>query len=169
MLNVGAGAGSYEPDDRYVLAVEQSATMRAQRPAVAVPAVDAAAGQLPFDDDSFEAAMAVLTVHQWTDVDRGLRELRRVSRGPVVVLTPRCPGAAGVLAGRLRPRGRRRRTVTFPALAQVTAALAPGSAEVSVDSVPVPWDCTDGFGEAFYGRPEAFLRPTSVPPPPVWF
>ncbi len=87
VLNVGAGAGSYEPADRYVLAVEPSAAMRAQRPVGAAPAVDAVAERLPFDDDSFDAAMAMLTVHQWGDVEQGLREMRRVSRGPVVVLT----------------------------------------------------------------------------------
>src|SRR3954469_15606234 len=82
VLNVGAGAGSYEPTDRYVVAVEPSAAMRAQRPAAAVPAIDAVAERLPFDDNTFDAAMATVTVHQWSDTDRGLRELRRVSRGP---------------------------------------------------------------------------------------
>ena len=168
MLNVGAGAGSYEPVDRYVLAVEQSATMRAQRPAVAVPAVDAAAGQLPFDDDSFEAAMAVLTVHQWTDVDRGLRELRRVSRGPVVVLTLDAPALQEFWLADYVPEVVAVERSRFPALAQVTDALAPGSAEVSVDPVPVPWDCTDGFGEAFYGDRRRSCNPGSAPPPPVW-
>jgi SAM-dependent methyltransferase len=91
VINIGAGAGSYEPQDRYVLAVEPSATMRAQRPVGAAPALDAAAEHLPFDDDSFEAAMAVMTIHQWNDVDQGLREMRRVSRGPVVVLTLDAP------------------------------------------------------------------------------
>ncbi|ETK30640.1 class I SAM-dependent methyltransferase [Microbispora sp. ATCC PTA-5024] len=87
LINVGAGAGSYEPDDRYVVAVEPSAVMRAQRPAHRVPALDAAAERLPFDDGAFDAALASITVHQWADPDRGLSELRRVTRGPVVVLT----------------------------------------------------------------------------------
>ncbi|HEV7711595.1 MAG TPA: class I SAM-dependent methyltransferase, partial [Asanoa sp.] len=87
LLNVGAGAGSYEPADRYVVAVEPSARMRAQRPATAVPALDATAEQLPFDDDSFDAVLAGVTVHQWADTARGLAELRRVARGPVLVLT----------------------------------------------------------------------------------
>ena len=86
VLNVGAGAGSYEPEDRYVVAVEPSAAMRAQRPA-GRPAVDAVAEALPFDDDSFDAAMAMITVHQWSDLERGLAELQRVARGPVVILT----------------------------------------------------------------------------------
>jgi ubiquinone/menaquinone biosynthesis C-methylase UbiE len=87
VINVGAGAGSYEPEDRDVTAVEPSASMRGQRPAHLAPAVDAVAGDLPFADDSFDAAMATITIHQWPDPDQGLRELRRVSRGPVVVLT----------------------------------------------------------------------------------
>src|SRR4051794_26583567 len=84
VLNVGAGAGSYEPADRYVLAVEPSAAMRAQRPREAAPAVQAVAEHLPFDDDAFDAAMATVTVHQWPDLAAGLREMRRVARGPVV-------------------------------------------------------------------------------------
>ena len=87
VLNVGAGAGSYEPEDRHVVAVEPSAAMRAQRGRHLAPAIDARAEELPFDDDAFDAAMATVTVHQWSDSMRGLREMRRVTRGPVVVLT----------------------------------------------------------------------------------
>ena len=87
VLNVGAGAGSYEPEDRWVLAVEPSATMRAQRPAGAAPAIDARAEALPFDDDSVDAAMACVTIHHWEPPQAGLAELRRVARGPVVIFT----------------------------------------------------------------------------------
>ena len=86
VINVGAGAGSYEPEDRYVVAVEPSAQMRSQRPPHRVPALDCRAESLPFDEDSFDAAMAMVTIHQWSDTERGLGELRRVSRGPVVIL-----------------------------------------------------------------------------------
>jgi ubiquinone/menaquinone biosynthesis C-methylase UbiE len=82
VLNVGAGTGSYEPADRQVLALEPSAAMRSQRPADASPAIIGVAEALPFDDASFDAVMAVMTVHQWRDLDQGLSELRRVSRGP---------------------------------------------------------------------------------------
>jgi ubiquinone/menaquinone biosynthesis C-methylase UbiE len=87
VLNVGAGAGSYEPHDRWVLAVEPSATMRAQRPLNAAPAIDARAEALPFDDGAVDAAMACVTIHHWEPPEAGLAELRRVSRGPVVVFT----------------------------------------------------------------------------------
>lgn len=87
VLNVGAGAGSYEPDDRYVAAIEPSAMMRAQRSPERVPAINATAEDLPFDDDSFDAVMATITIHQWNDPEAGLREMPRVSRNQVVILT----------------------------------------------------------------------------------
>ena len=87
VLNVGAGAGNYEPTDREVTAVEPSASMRSQRPAGLVPAVDAVAEALPFPDDHFDASMTTFSVHQWANLDAGLVEMRRVTRGPVVILT----------------------------------------------------------------------------------
>lgn len=159
VLNVGAGTGSYEPSDRYVLAVEPSATMRSQRPAGAAPAVDATAEHLPFDDDTFDAAMATMTIHQWTDVSRGLREMRRVARGPVVVLTLDAAALDQFWLTDYIPEVVPVERARFPTLEQVTDLLAPESTEVRVDVVPVPRDCTDGFGEAFYARPEAFLQP----------
>jgi SAM-dependent methyltransferase len=159
VLNVGAGAGSYEPADRYVLAVEPSAAMRAQRPRDAAPAVDATAEQLPFDDDSFDAAMATVTVHQWSDVEQGLREMRRVSRGPVVVLTFDAPALRRFWLADYVPEVVTTEEARFPAVELVADVLTAGSTEVRVDVVPVPRDCVDGFGEAYYARPEAFLRP----------
>src|SRR5918912_3909125 len=87
VVNVGAGTGSYEPADRWVLAVEPSAAMRAQRPPDAAPAIAARAEALPFDDDAVDAAMACVTIHHWEPPEAGLAELRRVARGPVVVFT----------------------------------------------------------------------------------
>lgn len=159
VLNVGAGAGSYEPADRYVLAVEPSATMRAQRLVGAAPSVDAAAEHLPFDDDCFDAAMATMTIHQWRDVGRGLREMRRVSRGPVVVLTVDAPALQQFWLTDYIPEVLAVEAARFPRLDQVVDALAPGSADVRVDVVAVPRDCSDGFGEAYFARPEAFLQP----------
>lgn len=159
VLNVCAGAGSYEPADRYVLAVKPSAAMRVQRPAGAAPAVDATAERLPFDTDSFDAAMATLTVHQWNDVEQGLHEMRRVSRGPVVVLTVDALALWEFWLAEYFPEVIALDQARFPTLDRVTGALAEGSVEVRVDMVPVSRDCTDGFGEAFFARPEAFLRP----------
>lgn len=156
VLNVGAGAGSYEPADRYVAAVEPSATMRAQRPPTAAPAIDGAAERLPFDTGSFDAALATVTIHQWTDVDEGLRELRRVSRGPVVVLTFDADALLDFWLNAYVPEVVTTERRRFPAIGHVTSVLG---GDASVLSVPIPLDCTDGFGEAYYGRPEAFLDP----------
>ena len=121
--------------------------------------MDATAEQLPFDDDSFDAALATMTVHQWRDVDKGLREMRRVSRGPVVVLTLDAPALQRFWLTDYIPEVVAVEEARFPPLDRVIDALAPGSAEVRVDVVAVPKDCSDGFGEAFFARPEAFLQP----------
>jgi SAM-dependent methyltransferase len=156
VLNVGAGAGSYEPVDRYVVAIEPSATMRKQRPAHLAPALAGTADAIPYDDGAFDAAMAILTVHHWKDRARCLRELRRVTRGPVVILTfdPDAPTEfwMGDYAPELVEVERKR----YGSIASITAGLG-GHCEVH--PIPVPRDCTDGFQVAFYARPEAFLRP----------
>ena len=103
--------------------------------------------------------MATMTVHQWSDVDRGLREMRRVSRGPVVVLTLDAQALRQFWLTDYIPEVIAVEEARFPPPDQVTDTLARGSADVRVDVVPVPKDCTDGFGEAFYARPEAFLQP----------
>jgi SAM-dependent methyltransferase len=156
IVNVGAGTGSYEPPDREVTAVEPSAVMIAQRPPGAAPAVQARAEALPFADASFDAAMAVLTVHHWSDFHGGCAELRRVARDRVVVFSwdPAYVGRMW-LGPEYFPRYVQEDVVGFPSLAEQAAALA---AEVEV--VPVPWDCHDGFMSAFWRRPEAYLDPT---------
>lgn len=156
VLNVGAGAGSYEPEDRYVLAIEPSAAMRAQRPKHLAPAINAIAEELPLDDQSVDASMALCTVHQWRDLEKGLQELRRVTRGPIVVLA--FDGEALDLywlanyAPELIAVERRR----YPSIERIINGLG-GVAEVQ--KVPIPIDCVDGFTEAYYARPEAFLDP----------
>lgn len=156
VVNVGAGAGSYEPDDRVVVAVEPSATMRAQRPDHLGPVVGAVAERLPFPDGAFDAAMAMVTVHQWPDAAAGLREMRRVARGPVVILT--FDGDAldrfwlADYAPELIAAERRR----YPPIDQIAAIL---DGRTTVSTVSVPFDCVDGFIEAFYRRPEALLDP----------
>jgi len=155
VLNVGAGAGSYEPNDVAVTAVEPSTTMRAQRPAHLAVAIDGVAEDLPFADQSFDAAMATVTIHQWADVERGLGELRRVSRGPVVILTFDGDALEDFWLAHYAPaliEAERRR---YPRIEYVREVLG-GRSVVAV--VPVPSDCRDGFTEAFYARPEAFLE-----------
>ncbi len=164
VVNVGAGAGSYEPGDRWVLAVEPSATMRAQRPAGAAPALAAAAEDLPFDDGAFDAAMATITVHHWDDPERGLRELRRVSRGPVAVLTFAIDTPWVAWFGEYLPEGAAIERGAFPDPAGIADVLGGGA----VETVPVPLDCTDGFIPSFYGRPEAFLDPGVRSAQSVW-
>jgi SAM-dependent methyltransferase len=151
VLNVGAGTGSYEPPDRDVTAVEPSALMRAQRPAGAAPSVAAAAESLPFEDQSFDAAMAVSTVHHWPDPIAGLREMRRVARRVVVFTNDfsdpdrfwlnrdYLPEFADLLAGR-------------PSLTELAGAIG-----ARAEPVVIPWDCVDGFYEAYWRRPEAYL------------
>jgi SAM-dependent methyltransferase len=156
IVNVGAGTGSYEPPDRDVTAVEPSAVMIAQRPPGAAPAVQASAEALPFADASFDAAMAILTIHHWSDFRAGAAELRRVARDRVVVFSwdPAYVGRMW-LGPEYFPGYSQEDVVGFPSLAEQAAALG---AEVEV--VPVPWDCRDGFMSAFWRRPEAYLDPT---------
>lgn len=153
VVNVGAGAGSYEPADRAVTAVEPSAAMRAQR---STPAIDATAEHLPFPDDSFDAAMATVTIHQWRDTDAGLGELRRVSRGPVVILTFDGTQLDRLWLGEYAPELFATEARRYPLIEHVREVLGGTS---TVLEVPVPIDCVDGFTEAFYARPEQFLDP----------
>jgi SAM-dependent methyltransferase len=155
VLNVGAGAGSYEPEDRYVVAVEPSPAMRAQRPPERVPAVVATAESLPFDDDAFDASMAMVTVHQWPDLDLGLAELRRVTRGPIVVLTFDGDALDRFWLADYVPELIAAERSRYPAIAWLAGALGANS---EVRSVPVPADCVDGFTEAYFARPERFLE-----------
>jgi Methyltransferase domain len=153
VLNVGAGTGSYEPQGRWVLAVEPSATMRAQRPPGAAPAIAARAEALPLADASVDAAMACVTVHHWDSLDVGLAELRRVARGSVVVFTFELDALPDWQKEFLR-EGLAIERPRFPPIEAVAAALG-GSTRV--ERIPTPSDCADGFFEAFWNRPEALL------------
>ena len=154
VLNVGAGAGSYEPTHCDVTAVEPSASMRAQRPPHLAVAIDAVAENLPFDDDSFDASMASVTVHQWSNLEVGLAEMRRVTRGPVVLLVCDPDQMMDYWLSDYIPEVREIEAKRFPSIDRIAAAVG---GRVRVDRVPVPLDCKDGFNEAYYGRPEAFL------------
>jgi len=158
VLNVGAGAGSYETQAFETTAVEPSASMRAQRPAHLSPAIDAVAEALPFPDRSFDAAMTTFSVHQWSELKAGLREMRRVSRGPVLVLTCDPDLVRDFWLYEYAPLVLDTEARRYPAISEITATLG-GTAEVL--PVPIPIDCTDGFNEAYYARPERLLDPAA--------
>lgn len=155
VVNVGAGSGSYEPSDRVVVAVEPSARMIQQRDGRPAPVVRGVAEQLPFADGAFDAALAVLTVHHWSDVGAGLRELARTARRQVVLY--------------FEPLHTHRFWALehFPAARSLPTEVDPPGERTlrehldvcEVQRVLVPHDCVDGFGAAFWGRPEAYLDP----------
>jgi SAM-dependent methyltransferase len=156
VLNVGAGTGSYEPRDREVTAVEPSAVMRAQRPPTAAPCIDASAEDLPFADGSFDAVLAILTLHHWSDWRAGAAECRRVARDRAVVLTWD-PASAGRmwLGPDYFPGLWDDDVARFPTLDDQARAF--GAEEIEI--VPIPHDCTDGFMGAHWRRPAAYLNP----------
>jgi|SRR5579859_1261707 len=156
VVNVGAGAGSYEPSDRYILAIEPSAAMRSQRNSER-PAIVGFADQLPLDDASMDGGMATLTVHQWPDLARGLGELRRVVRGPVVILTFDRDALDGWWLNDYAPELIAAERKRYPDIAVIAQALG---ARTEVRKIPIPLNCADGFSEAFYGRPEKMLEPS---------
>lgn len=158
VLNVGAGAGSYEPHDLKVTAVEPSATMRAQRSPSLSIAIDARAEALPFDDNTFDAAMALVTVHQWSDLRLGLRELRRVTKGQVLVMTSDPDALKRFWLRRYAPEVISVEADRMPPLARILEGLG-GTGQIV--EIPIPFDCRDGFNEAYYGRPECLLEPAA--------
>ncbi len=164
VLNVGAGAGSYEPRDRWVLAVEPSATMRAQRPADVAPCLAGAAESLPLDDDSVDAAMACVTVHHWADRAGGLAELRRVARGPVVIFTFELDD----LVAWQRDYFAEAVALEQPRFGLVDELGAELGGNVRIERMPTPADCTDGFFEAFWNRPEPLLDRTVRASQSIW-
>jgi SAM-dependent methyltransferase len=154
VLNIGAGAGSYEPFDTQVTAIEPSAEMIRQRGASAAPTALGYAEDLPFPDNSFEASMAILTIHHWADKAKGLREMRRVTRGPVVLLTFD-PSCRGFWLGDYIPELVALDDMIMPAMTEYEKWLGP----VEISTVPIPHDCTDGFLYAYWRRPSAYLDP----------
>ncbi len=156
VVNVGAGAGAYEPKDRRVLAVEPSGAMIAQRPAGSAPCLQAAAEALPLRDGSADASLAILTIHHWRDQPTGLAELRRIARRRVVALTwdPDARGAFW-LTSEYFPEMLDLDVPRFPTMATLRRSLG----ATGVTPVPIPHDCRDGFLGAYWRRPEAYLDP----------
>jgi SAM-dependent methyltransferase len=153
VLNVGAGAGSYEPAGRKITAVEPSAQMIQQRSTSNSTVIQGSAEDLPFDNKSFDASMAVLTIHHWSDQERGVMEMRRVTRDKIVFLTYD-PSFRGFWLADY-----------FPALVTLDEGQMPQMANyekwlgsVEVSAVPIPHDCTDGFLAGYWRRPAAYLN-----------
>lgn len=165
VLNVGAGTGSYEPEEREVTAVEPSAEMIAQRPPGSVPVVQASAEELPFADRSFDASLAVLTAHHWADLGAGLAEMRRVSRERLLIVTFDPEALAELWIARdYFPEMlslKRRAGATSGELAAVLAGA-------TIEPVPAPHDCTDLFFAALWARPEKLFEEEVVRPMWVW-
>jgi SAM-dependent methyltransferase len=160
VVNVGAGAGSYEPRDRHVIAIEPSDVMAAQRPRELAPAIRASAGSLPLRDDSVDAAMALVTIHHWEDeLERGVRELRRVARGPVVIATYD-PAVSGQmwLAAEYVPEVAELDDRIFPSPSRVAAWLG---GDVRTEPLLIPRDCTDWMFGSFWAHPERVLDPVA--------
>lgn len=155
VLNIGAGTGNYEPLDRYVVAVEPSIQQRSQRPRHLPPALNGTAQSLPFDEGVFDAAMAILTVHHWPDPAAGLREVRRVTRGPIVVMAFDPDADSEFWLYHYLPEMRdveRKRDTAF----DVMIGAMGGHCEII--PVPVRRECTDRFQSANYARPEELLK-----------
>jgi SAM-dependent methyltransferase len=156
IVNVGAGAGSYEPRERCVTAVEPSREMIAQRAPDAAPVVQGRAEQLPFADSAFDAALAVLTIHHWGDRSAGLEELRRVARRVVVLTWDPAGRHAFWLTTEYLPAIIEFDLTRFPAMPDVVRSLG---GRARVQPLPVPHDCVDGFLGAYWRRPEQYLDP----------
>ena len=154
VVNVGAGGGAYEPRDREVVAVEPSPVMIAQRPAGAAPVVQASAEQLPFADGEFDVAMAILTVHHWSDLEAGICELERVA-GRIVILSwdQKTTGRFWLVRDYLPE------VAAYDSRSPTTHRLLELLGGGEVTPVPVPHDCADGFLAAWWRRPEAYLDP----------
>jgi SAM-dependent methyltransferase len=153
VVNIGAGAGSYEPTDRAVIAVEPSRAMIHQRQPEHAPVVQASANDLPFREAAFEASLAILTIHHWPDPARGLMEMARVSQQRVVIVTWDPEAFEFWLIEDY-----------FPAIAEIDRRICPPMAtfrdtlqHVEIHPLPVPHDCIDGFLGAYWRRPHAYL------------
>jgi SAM-dependent methyltransferase len=154
IINVGAGAGSYESLGAVVVGVEPALTMIRQRPETAAPCVRAYAEALPFPRGAFAASMAILTIHHWRDWKVGLSEMRRVSRDRLIIFTWD-PGGPGFWWRDYLPEMVERDRARFPSLADIQSVIG----QARIVPVPIPHDCEDGFMGAYWRRPAAYLEP----------
>src|SRR6478735_5813263 len=156
VVNVGAGTGNYESATT-IWAVEPSEVMIAQRRPGSAPVVRASAESIPLPDDSVDAAMALMTVHHWADLDAGIAEMRRIARRRIVVFhwDPDVTTQFWLMREYLPAAAERDRAVGIP-VGELAERLG---GRVRVENVPIPKDCVDGILAAFWCRPEAFLDP----------
>ncbi len=157
VLNVGAGLGAYEPQDCDVTAIEPSLEMIARRASIRAKALQGSAEHLPFDDDSFDASLAILTIHHWQDIHKGLRELKRVTRGKVIILTWNGDYGDFWLPDYL-PEIASIDKELFPSIDQLSRMLG---GRTRSEVLEIPHDCTDGFMCAYWRRPEMYLIPAA--------
>lgn len=158
VVNIGAGTGAYEPPDRQVIAVEPSQVMIRQRPVDAAPCLQGSAEALPLATKSIDAAMAILSAHHWTDLEQGFREMARVARKRVLLLTWVPDAAPFWLVDDYFPAIAVQDRRSFPSTAELTTMLERLVAPVRMTPVPLPHDCTDTYG-AHWRRPAAYLDP----------
>jgi len=155
ILNIGAGTGSYELDGKYIISVEPSEKMRLKRLELGRnPALNAKADSLPFDNNSFDATLAVLTIHHWPSLENGLKELVRVSKHKIVILTYDPEKLDLFWNIEYFPEVIRIEQKRYPALLKIQSIIG---RVPNITNIKIPIDCTDGFQEAFYARPEEFL------------
>lgn len=157
VANIGAGAGGYEPKGRSVVAVEPSEVMTRQRPPGAAPCIQGSAEALPLATASFDATMAILSVHHWTDREQGFREMRRVARKRVVLLTWAPDVSSFWLTEEYFPEILEHDRGIFPSTASLSAMLERIVGPARIEPVPIPHDCSDGFLCAYWRRPECYL------------
>jgi len=153
VLNVGGGTGSYESSGRFVVAVEPSETMIRQRPKTAAPVAQASAMRLPFADYAFDASMAILTIHHWPDRERGLAEMKRVTRNRRIILTWEPPATEFWLTADYLPHFLEADRLLLPPWFRRHPET------LDIRPIPIPYDRVDGFLCAYWRRPEAYLDP----------
>jgi SAM-dependent methyltransferase len=154
VISVGTGTGSYEPQDRTVIAVEPSLTMIRQRAPGSAPVIQALAGNLPFDGATFDAGLAVLTIHHWDNRQQGLQELVRVVRGRIVIMTFNPSSRGFWLTEDYFPEILDIDRRILPSMEELRDSLG----EIAVHPLPIPYDCVDGFLGAYWRRPHMYLN-----------
>jgi ubiquinone/menaquinone biosynthesis C-methylase UbiE len=165
VVNVGAGTGSYEPRDREVIAVEPSSLMIAKRPEGAAPALQGVAEALPLSDQSVDAAMAIFTIHHWSDLAAGLAEMRRVARERIVLLTIDAKKNAEIWTlAEYFPEAMALEEEVMPSMPSIEAILP----RATIEAVTMPSRCQDEFTSALWHRPELFLEPATLRASSLW-